>query len=370
MPKILHVADLHLKKDGEDREYGLSVLREIIDIAVNKQITHILICGDLFDSFSDFADTVLQEDVKNCFEKLHAGCNAYYITGNHELLGKSELDKFSSFNLGRLNFLHGKAFLFEDSGLEILAVPFSRDYSVLASSVFPAKKSFRILMMHGTDSTIYSGPDTECEEAESKNALIPNLLIEKLNADYAAFGHIHSCNEKKLGNAIAAYPGSARVWRKGEKGSRKAIFFEVSGNEAGPREMITIKSAGQYREITVPVKLDGSFERSTEPRLLSLAAQNPHDWFELVFSGAAEDSNVLEERKTRLHSLISPKVRKCEINTLKIKTLSALSDNPAARVFLEAMETRRPSEEGKEMEIWLKARMLGLEEIDNAIRNS
>ncbi|MBO4556442.1 MAG: metallophosphoesterase, partial [Elusimicrobiales bacterium] len=87
MPKILHVADLHLKKDGEDREYGLSVLREIIDIAVNKQITHILICGDLFDSFSDFADTVLQEDVKNCFEKLPAGCNAYYITGNHELLG-------------------------------------------------------------------------------------------------------------------------------------------------------------------------------------------------------------------------------------------------------------------------------------------
>lgn len=367
MPIILHTADLHLKRAGEDRAYGLSVLKEIISSANMRLATHLLICGDMYDSFADFSDNVLREEVKTAFDSLNPGCSVIYITGNHELSGMGAHERLSAYNSGRIKFISGEAEFFIEGGIEFFAVPFRENYTPLISADFAPKKNFRILMMHGTDSTVYTGPDTEKEEGTG-GAQIPDILLSRVNADYAAFGHIHEARESVRGNSAAAYCGSPRVWRKGEKGPRKVILFEVNDNRMGPREEIVIKSAGQYREVQIPVNLDGTFPADIEAALLKAAEESSCDWFELVFRGAAEDSSHFEAGKAKLHAALSRKIRKCTLNSLAMKTMSALSDNPAARVFLEAMEAKKPAADSPEMEVWLQARMIGLEAINSSLK--
>ncbi len=369
MPKILHTADLHLKRDGEDRSYGLSVLDELVSIANARRATHFLICGDLFDSFADFSDSGLIEDVKKSFNKLSAECAVIFISGNHENLGKAAGERLSAYNFGKIRFVAEKPELLEYAGVEIIAVPFMNDYSGLASAIFPDKKNFRIVMIHGTNSSVYSGPDAELDGMESGVARISDLLMLKLQADYAALGHIHSARQGKYEGITAVYPGSPRVWRKGETGPRTAMFIETGENGIAAMESIEIRSAGQYREVRVPINVDGSFANDIATRLMREAEKSPNDWYEIIFSGVAEDSNLFEERKTDLHSSLSSRLRKCTLNSIGVRTLSALSDNSAARAFLEAMEKCRPSEDGDRMQAWLQARIMGLEQINEEIKN-
>lgn len=367
MPIILHTADLHLKRAGEDRAYSLSVLKEIISVANVRLATHFLICGDMYDSFADFSDNTLREEVRAAFDSLNPDCSVIYITGNHELSGMGGRERLSAYNTGRIKFISDKMEAFTDGGIEFYTVPFRDNYMPLISAYFATKKKFRILMMHGTDSTVYTGPDTEKEEGTG-SAQIPDILLSRVQADYAALGHIHEARESVRGNSIAAYCGSPRVWRKGEKGPRKVILFEVNDNRPGPREEIIIKSAGQYREMQIPVNLDGNFSADIKSMLMKAAEESPHDWFELVFRGVAEDSGYFEAGKAELHSALSGRIRRCTLNSLAVKTMSALSDNPAARVFLEAMEARKPAADSPEMEVWLQARMIGLEAINSGLK--
>ena len=368
MPKILHAADLHLVRNGEDCNYGLAVLNEIISIANSRYATHLLICGDMFNSFADYSDASLLAEVKESFSRLSENCHVIYITGNHELLGKSHNERLSAYNFGNVSVISDSMEFINIGGIEIAAVPFRRDYKYLLSEDFPRKYAFRILMMHGIDSTIYAGPDTEMEDGLDGGAQIPDIIISRSQADYAAFGHIHSSHQAMSGNVPAVYPGSSRVWRRGETGPRKIVMFNTDGYNAGPRQEIIISSAGQYRQFTMPVNIDGSFPQAKADEIISLAEQFPIDWFEIVFSGTIEDANSFEERKAAFHAVLSKKLRKCTLDTSDINTFSALSDNPAARVFLEAMDAKRPPEGTPQFNIWLQARKIGLEEINKAVR--
>jgi len=368
MPKILHASDLHLVRNGEERNYGLAVLNEIISIANSRYATHLLICGDMFNSFADYSDAMLLAEVKEAFSRLNEICHVVYISGNHELLGKSPNERLSAYNFGNVRLISDSMELMSIGGIEIAAVPFRKDYKYLLSEDFPRKTAFRVLMMHGIDSTIYAGPDTEMEDGIDGGAQIPDILISRSQASYAAFGHIHSSHEAMSGNVPAVYPGSSRVWRKGETGPRKIVIFDTDGDIAGPRQEIILSSAGQYRKFVMPVNIDGSFAQSKADEIVRIAEHSPLDWFEISFSGIIEDENVFEELKAAFHADLSKKLRKCTLDTSDINTFSALSGNPAARIFLEAMEARKPPEETPQFNVWLQARKIGLEEINKAVK--
>lgn len=369
MLRILHTSDMHLKKNGEDSSYSLVVLDEIISIANTRQITHLLICGDLFDSFSDLSDSSLLAKVRDIFDKINPNCKIICITGNHELLGKSAIERIDAYNLGRIKFVSENVEFFTEAQAEFIAIPFSKSYTSLFSKQFPAKQKTRIVLLHGTDSTIYTGPDTEKNNEELSSAQIPDMLLHLLQADYAALGHIHEAREAKTDGTIAVYCGSPRVWRKGEFGPRKVICFSISdAGEIGPREEIVINSAGQYREISVPINLDGSIPSERAHAIKQQAANAKNDWFELVFNGIADDENNMEQAKKQLYASIAGQVRLCHIDTTAVEVLSALSKNTAARSFLDLMEKKKPASYGLEMDIWLKARILGLKMINDEAR--
>lgn len=369
MLKILHTADIHLKKNGEDSDYSLSVLDEIISVANERQITHLLICGDLFESFNDLSDSSLLAKTRGIFNKLNENCKVICITGNHELLGKSASERIDAYNFGRIKFVSENVEFFAEEAAEFIAIPFSKNYTSLFSKQFPSKQKTRIVLMHGTDSTIYTGPDTEKNDDEIGSSQIPDVLLHLLQADYAALGHIHEAREAHSEDTIAVYCGSPRVWRKGEFGPRKVVYFSIDGGgRIGPREEIVIKAAGQYREMPVPINLDGSIPAERAYAIKQQAQNAKNDWFELVFSGIADDENNMEQAKNKLYADIVGLVRICHIDTTAVDVLSALSSNPAARFFLDLMEKKKPSSYGLEMDIWLQARLLGLKMINDEVR--
>ena len=363
MLKIIHASDLHLSS-GSDKEYGLEVLRELVGLANAKQADFLLLAGDLFDSFKDLKDNSLLNAVRLETRLLREGCRALYIPGNHEELGRGPKDKLSNFDLGRLELMTGEASAFggktvETPDAEFICVPHAADYSGYRQWKLPAKTPgrARVLLMHGTSSAVYRGPDAEDQQA----GVIPDSLFAWVEADYAALGHVHAARESLVGGALAVYCGSARVWRKWEDGPRKAVFFETEGGRIGAREDLVLKSAGEFRHFTVPVNPDSTIPPAAMQELLDKCQAPYRDYIVLSFSGLVEDANALAELKIVVESVLKAKnPRKLEIISEEVESYGGLAENGLAKQFLEKLDARRPPEGSPELPLWLAARQQGL----------
>ncbi|MCX7933790.1 MAG: metallophosphoesterase, partial [Planctomycetota bacterium] len=153
MVRLLHCADVHLK--AEEREYGLGVLREIVDQARHAEAQFLLICGDLFDGFDDAA--ALRREVAEIFSAYEG--EVIYLPGNHEEIGKR--GDLRQFDLGRLTLADELPFaIFKRNvggeRLEVLAIPYQtgsvrwRDWQIPP----PANGAIRVAMAHATVPTM------------------------------------------------------------------------------------------------------------------------------------------------------------------------------------------------------------------------
>jgi DNA repair exonuclease SbcCD nuclease subunit len=223
MIKILHTADLHLKR-GDERDYCFAVLDAVIALAKAEKPAYLLIAGDLFDSFEDFKE--LRAETAARFKELKGVCEIIYIPGNHENLRRT--GPLESFDLGDVKKFTAHPFeIYYGEGVEFVCVPHAESYGDYRDWAMPPKDpaSARVLVMHGLNSRIYTGPE---EEAEGKAGVIDDGLFARFDTEYAALGHVHGARQERFGNTLAAYPGSPRVWRG-------------SSREEGPR--------GVYRRI-------------------------------------------------------------------------------------------------------------------------
>jgi len=363
MAKIIHIADLHISA-GEDRIYCLQVLREIIDAANAKEADFLLISGDLFDSFRVLSYKALVLSVREEFGRLRPRCRVYFIPGNHERHGCPDIKDIAGFDLGRVELLFdgGSPFLGcyrKENGIDIVAVPYGAPYSDCQKWNVPKKENgiARILMMHGTLSSVYSGPDGE----EDKPDNIPDSIFDLLSADYALLGHIHSAAQKKIGECLAVYSGSPRVWRRGETGPRRAVYIDTSkGNDSGA-ESVRLSSAGEYREIDLPLCFDASLREDTLDALSEIKTSE-NDYLYVCLSGIVADQNRLRAAEERIRSLFSGRrVRKLEINCDGVEADSSVLENELANEFLKRLDKTRPEIGSPRMTEWLETRMQGLE---------
>jgi len=363
MLKIIHASDLHLSS-GEDKEYGLEVLRELVALANAKQADFLLLAGDLFDSFKDLKDNSLLSSVRAEAELLRKDCRALYIPGNHEELGRGPKDKLSNVDFGRLELMADEASAFggktvETPDAEFICVPHSADYSGYRKWALPAKTPgrARLLLLHGTSSAVYRGPDSEEQQA----GVIPDSLFSWLEVDYAALGHVHSARETLIGGALAVYCGSARVWRKWEDGPRKAVYFETGGGKIGVRENLVLEAAGEYRYFTLPVNPDSSIPPAAMQELLDKCQTPYKDYIVVRFCGLVEDARALAEMRTVVESVLKAKnPRKLEILSDQVESYGGLAENGLAKQFLEKLDARKPPAGSPELPLWLAARQQGL----------
>jgi DNA repair exonuclease SbcCD nuclease subunit len=251
--------------------------------------------------------------------------------------------------------------LIERENLELLAIPYQKDYSRYTQWVLPEKKKSRIALAHAVNNDlVFKGIDEE----EEKVSVMDSDLFARFGVDYAALGHIHKTNAKQIGNTILVYPGSSRVWRKDEEGERYVYLLECT--TVIKSESVVLKSAGQFRKYRVNVSLDGQPEMDLASQM---KAWEPNDWIWIDFVGLVEDSATFKESLQKIKTSVNNNVRKIDLNDSEVRACANISSQEIAKKFLEIWEKKKPADVGDELEAWEKARSVGLSKIEQSMHN-
>ena len=357
MASIVHCADLHLKA-GEEVAYCFGILEEIVELTLETGSDFLLICGDLFDTAGDAAQ--LGRKAEEVLAKLSGEAEIIYITGNHDpveqnagVFGDSE----------HIHVCVTRPFeLVQRPEVEFLCFPFTDDYSGYHDWGIPEKGDCaRIALAHGhvLDMGVYAGPEEP--GVEDAGVIDPDLFARN-GVDYAALGHIHAGRSGRVRTTQMSYPGSARVWRRGETGPRFVNFLTVGAGVSSETRML--KTAGQYRLYELPIEMDGSID--TVDQISD--AWEEKDWIDLVLSGVVESEQSVRESIGRMEEKYQSRVRRLRFDVDGVQYVSGILDQPLARAFVNAWREREPDiGNEQEMAVWMKARALGLSKIKEVV---
>lgn len=367
MKTIIHSADLHLAV--EEQDYSFKVLSEVLQIAKKKSADFLLFAGDLFNSFKDaeVLRVLFREQLAE-FKKVLPRCEVLFLPGNHEYLRIGQT-KLTHLDLGPLTVLEETPFsLLSFPELEILAIPHQSHYkNYIEWSVPPKQAPFRLAIAHGSVSGMtymgtangaagIDGADSSPEE-EGGAVLDPDIFT-RFKVDYAALGHIHATRQQKTGATLLYYPGSARVWRKGELGPRLCNCIQLD-------KQITVspfilQSAGQYRYCEWPLDLNGELPA----RSRDTTAWRKEDWLVVHLTGVVEDERKVAALANKLNDHYGPQVRRLEVLRDDVLVLEGIASQPVARKFLALWEKQAPAaDDFHARKVWLKARELALHKV-------
>ncbi len=355
MIRFLHTADIHLSQ--KEKDYSLSVLKEIVSNANVEGCTHILFCGDLFDRNSDIA--ALKVEVKEILTEFPG--KIFFIPGNHEELGIPEGTYPISADLSPMlypqktdNF---KLWIEEIDGVEaeFFGFPFHRTLDYANIQFNEKKVHYRIALLHGTDTKLveYLGPSPE-----ETDSILDSKPFLDAKFDYLALGHIHRERSEKSGILLKAYPGSPRVVSSGEFGPRTVNIVTLGKSGTPILEKKIITCAGEFKEFSVSANLSGEIpELSNIPPLVS-----KQDSVRINVSGIVEDEHIVSEILDRFSkSLVC---RKLEFKTGDLKTSSLLIDNPIAKLFYDKLMFKKRNWNTPDAPDWNEILVLGLEQIE------
>ncbi|TGN14310.1 metallophosphoesterase family protein [Leptospira ilyithenensis] len=351
--KLIQASDLHLSASN-DKEYGLDVLREIFRTAEKNKAIAVLLCGDIFDTYSDLESlrTVFVEETKQFSGKV------YFLPGNHEALRRKGTESgYGKFDWGpQVQVIDREPYelIPLNDEVEILGIPHQENYGKLLTGNPPSKKAkLRIGMAHATVSGMsFAGINNE----EEDGGILDSNQLQSLNCDYVAVGHIHSARSQMFGNCEIAYAGSSRVWRKGETGPRQGYLLEVKNNRIQKSPLIWEK-AGQFREVNIDLALDGKPEKDPE---FYFEGFGPNDWVYIRWNGYVEDMNPKKNFESKLLKEWKSKFRALDFDKEEsgLRLISGIQENTFIKRFVDEMEKRKDSEDPK---TWERMKRLGFE---------
>jgi DNA repair exonuclease SbcCD nuclease subunit len=369
---LFHASDLHLSQ--ADRDYGLAVLEELVYHCRRLQPDAWLLTGDLFDSHDDLL--ALAGELRAALAEL-GDLPVLMIPGNHELSGGKSPETLrplaeSAPEAPPRLLLETPFALWRPERLdaEFLAVPFQPSYADYPDWRPPVReRRWRVGLLHG----VVNGMSYTGESEESEHGVIDPDLFARLGLHYAALGHIHARREERFGDCLAHYPGSARVWRRGESGPRRAS--RVVLDDAGVRvEPVELAAAGTYHERTVILDERGApMEHKDAAALLAALEQEhgPQDWLRLELSGFVEARAPVEALVRALERGGSARFRRFEVDGEGVVEAERLRGHPLVRSFdaawRELLAAAAAARDEAEEALLHRARRLALEEIQRRI---
>lgn len=281
--KLLHVSDLHIGKRVnnipmlEDQRY---ILQQLVDIALDRQVSALLIAGDIYDKASPSAEAVALFDA--FLNKLvAAGLKVIAIPGNHDSSERIAYAQSLLENQGvyfppvyngdslecvRLSDEHGN--------VSCWLIPFLKpgdvrrhfpeqeigdDYSAALKAVLAScdidTNGRNIALSH---QFVTAGGDvTQRAEEEIQLGGIDNVDFSAYDAfDYVALGHVH--RPQRVGRDTVRYSGSPLKYSFSEaRYNKSVVLVELSakreGDEVGEcvaTELIPMTLLHDMREVT------------------------------------------------------------------------------------------------------------------------
>lgn len=247
--KIIHCADLHLDsvmnthftgaKAKERKNEILETFRRLVKNAVSKEVTAIIIAGDMFDRKSISVTTknaVLYEITNN------PKIDFYYLKGNHD--ADSFIDSLQVIpdNLKLFGNEWTKYVAYEENGNRVVICgmePDESNYSRMYSNLTLEDSDYNIVVLHGQEAHSNTlGKTDNINLNELKNRAI----------DYLALGHIHTYKEGKLdARGIYCYPGCLEGRGFDECGEHGYVLLDINLTDGiCSREFVKIATRSLY----------------------------------------------------------------------------------------------------------------------------
>ncbi|GBF50866.1 hypothetical protein LPTSP4_23930 [Leptospira ryugenii] len=354
--KFLQFSDLHISE--AEKAYSFQILDELLNIANTESVDALFLCGDIFDTYSDFV--ALRHEFVKKMES--ASAEVFFLPGNHEGLRRPDKHtRYQMFDWGKkIRLLDEEPyhFIYLNEKIEIFGIPHSQSYTQLLNISIPEKKAkWRIGLAHATVLNMsYTGPKEEVEEG---GGLLDPALFQKLNMDFVAIGHIHSSRSQSFGKLEVCYAGSSRVWRKGEFGARFCVLIQV--NEQGiSKKYLPIQSAGQFYELNIELDLNGKAKSEAD---LNLDQYGKSDYLLVHWNGVVESNQEKQNYEIALKSKYKDRIRLLEFDDQKVKTVPDISENVAIRQFIQIIDQKK-EELGSS---WALTKQLGIELLLNEV---
>lgn len=257
MIKILHTADIHLgrefpilrEKGKEYRRQLLKTFERIIKLAIDQQVSLVLIAGDLFDTNLVHGD-VIGKVLSKFAELQERNIPVCICPGTHDLYNDESIYRFVGFpsNVILLTPDHDHEF-FEDLDLTVYGKGFDGKLvgkSPLEGLSLLKQAKFHVGIAHCS---------IRREGWIEKDSMILDIKeIAASRLDYLALGHWHSFQNFSQGDALAYYCGSPEPIYMDQKGAGNVVIINIyeKGNIEVKRVPVGSK---QFDELTIDVGL-------------------------------------------------------------------------------------------------------------------
>ncbi len=236
MIHFIHAADLHLdtpfaglkhlpeKYYETIRQSTFNSFERLVQDAIDKAVDFIVLAGDIFDE--SVRSVEAQLFFKDEMKKLERSkIPVYLIHGNHDPLIEGE-DYFSlPGNVTTFPSEITSAFLTTSSGEKVAVTSFSYDRKWITESKlndYPKKFShvdYHIGLLHGYFES--------SQEKHDHYAPFTREMIQKLQYDYLALGHIHR-GQKVLSQPASYYSGSLQGKHRNEEGEKGYLEVRIN----------------------------------------------------------------------------------------------------------------------------------------------
>ena len=279
--KVLHVSDLHIGKrvNGismlDDQRY---ILRQILDIAEKRQVSVLLIAGDVYDKASPSAEAVTVFDAF-LTDAVAAGLRVLVIPGNHD---SAERIAYAQGLLEKQGVCLPPVYageverveLEDEHGpVEFWLLPFLKpgdvrrffpneeigdDYSAALRAVLSAcdidQGKRNVVLSHQLVTAYGTAPDRADDEI--KLGGMDNVDVSVYDAfDYVALGHVH--RPQRVGRDTVRYSGSPLKYSFSEaRYDKSAALIELGEKKPGDDvgecvsfELITLVPLHDVREV-------------------------------------------------------------------------------------------------------------------------
>lgn len=308
MPRLLHLADLHLGWVPRDLPASVAearraardaLLDEAVGLALSERVHAVMIVGDLFETFDPPADLV--RAVRAALERLvAAGIVVVTVPGNHDELTyggsvyRREAGRWPGLLVREPMPAHVASLTLADATLHVHGLAYVGGVTDVASALasLPARSQDgpHLFMAHGT---LVHGQGNAYEE---RSLPLPRTALAAAGYDYVALGHVHQASTQHLGSSLAVYPGC--VGGKGFDDPGSAAWTLVEITAGGARSWQRPLQGQALRDVRLDVS-DCDDEAAVVEALGALVAGFPGDMVRVRLSGAlpaALDADELAAR--------------------------------------------------------------------------
>ena len=353
MPRLLHVADVHLGARHQDlgdaaarqRERQFTAFRRAVDVALEEHVDVLLIAGDLFDSNSQPRRSV-ERAATELRRLVDAGGRAVLLPGTHDAYDRASI--YRTYDLASLAGLspgsdaivlltpHREHVRYPELELVVFGRCFATKraphspFTGFSAAHPPAR--WRVGMIHG--SLRVPG------RVEDDDVLFTEEEIAASNLDYLALGHWHSFREGRAGATTWAYSGAPEPVAIDQDGAGHVLLVTLEERDGERRVAVEPRRVGvtRFRRLEIDAADVGTQGRRVE-RLRGLG--DPNLVLEVRLNGVTPDT--LDLREDEVQRQLEGAFFRLRIRDRTVPPLPEGARPPADTIvgaFLERLERR------------------------------